>query len=119
MTKRAYLYFFLTFIIGVAVGGWGVYYCAWRAGVWHRPWNENEAVHKLTQRLDLQPDQVKELRSILDDTVKKWREIQAQTKPQLEALHKQTDQRIRQMLNPEQQKRFDSLVRAHEKRAKH
>ncbi len=119
MTRRAYLYFVVTFITGIAVGGAGVYYSAWRAGFWHHPWNENAAIHRMTRRLDLAPPQVQELRAIMDNTVKQWNQIQDQMKPQLDALHKQTDDRIRQILNTGQQKKFDALVLEHERHEKH
>jgi|SRR5579875_3771000 len=118
MTRRAYLYFVVTFLIGIAVGAAGLYYYAWRARLWHHPWNENRAIHRMTRRLDLAPPQVQELRAILDNTVKQWNQIQDQMKPQLDALHKQTDDRIRQILNTEQRNKFEVLVREHERREK-
>jgi len=55
----------------------------------------------------------------MDNTVKQWNQIQDQMKPQLDALHKQTDDRIRQILNTGQQKKFDALVLEHERHEKH
>lgn|SRR5487761_205209 len=118
MTRRAYLYFVITFIAGLVLGGAGVYYYAWRARLWRHPWEENAAIHRMTRRLDLTPQQVQELRPIMDNTVKQWDQVQDQIKPQLEALRQQTDDRIRQILNAGQKKRFDALVRKHERHAK-
>jgi len=118
MTRRAYFYFVVTFITGLVVGGAGVYYYAWHAGLWRHPWEENATIHRMTRRLDLTPHQVQELRPIMDNTVKQWNLIQGQIKPQLDALRQQTDDRIRQILSAGQKNKFDVLVKKHERHKK-
>jgi hypothetical protein len=113
MARRAYIYFVLTFLIGVVLGGAGMYYYAWCVGKWHPPHNANTFVSHMTRDLRLSPQQVKGLRSIIDGDVKQFHAIQAQVRPQIIALHKQTRAAIRQILNSEQVKDFDSMVRAH------
>ncbi len=110
MTRRAYLYFVVTFVIGVILGGVGLYTYAWNTGHWRRRWNEQAAIRSLRKQLDLSPPQVQELRSILDQTDVKYRALQEQARPGFEALHTQTDNRIRQILNPHQATEFDALV---------
>lgn len=110
MTRRAYLYFVITFVIGLALGAIGFYTYAWNTGHWRRPWSENGAIHSLTRQLDLTTAQSGQLRSILDGAIKSHHAIEEQQRPAFEALHQQTDQRIRQILNPDQAKRFDEML---------
>ncbi|HLI34288.1 MAG TPA: hypothetical protein VKW70_04520 [Terriglobia bacterium] len=118
MTRRAYLYFIVTFIIGIILGGAGVYYYAWSTGHWRRNWSEEKAIHRLTRDLNLTPQQAQQLRPIMDDSIKKWNSLQEQVRPQFEALHTETDNRIRQILTPDQTRRFDELLRARRQAAK-
>ncbi|MGH9358648.1 MAG: hypothetical protein ACRD22_17295 [Terriglobia bacterium] len=118
MTRRAYLYFVIIFIAGLVIGGAGTYYYAWQAHLWRHPWNENAEIRRMAHRLTLTPGQVRQLRPIIDDAAKQWSQIQGQIKPQLETLRQQTDGKIRQILDPAQQRKFAALVRKHEKHAK-
>ncbi len=118
MTRRAYIYFLVTFLIGVIIGGGGVYYYAWCAGEWHPPHNAKTFIRHMTKDLRLSRQQVKELSSIVDGDMKQFHAIQAQVRPQLVALHRQTRAEIRQILNSEQVKEFDSMVRAHQEARK-
>lgn len=110
MKRRAYLYFVVTFVIGVILGGVGFYTYAWNSGHWRRRWNEQAAIRGLRKELDLSPPQVQQLRSILDATDKQYRALQEQQRPQFEALHTQTDNHIRQILNPHQATEFYALL---------
>ncbi|HEX5482844.1 MAG TPA: hypothetical protein VFZ08_09500 [Terriglobia bacterium] len=115
MSRRAYLYFVITFIIGIILGGAGMYYYAWGTGHWRRRWSEERVINNLKRDLDLSPQQVPEIRSILDDNIKKYHAIQDSIRPQMDALHHETDGRIRHTLNPQQLKKFNELVREHQK----
>ncbi len=115
MKRRAYLYFVVIFIVGLAIGGAGTFYGAWRAHVWRRPFNENAVIHRLARRLDLTRAQVQQLRPIMDNTHRQWNQIQDQTKPAVEALRQQTNAHIRQILDPNQQRKFAAMVLKHEK----
>jgi Spy/CpxP family protein refolding chaperone len=53
---------------------------------------------------------------ILDDSWQKLRDLQKQLDPQFQAIHQDTRVRIRQVLNADQQKKFDELVRSVEER---
>ncbi|MGH9377817.1 MAG: hypothetical protein ACRD18_07820 [Terriglobia bacterium] len=110
MKRRAYLYFVVTFVIGVILGGVGLYAYAWNSGLWRRRWNEQAAIHSLQEQLDLSSQQVQDVRSIMDESTKQYHALQAQQRPEFDALRAQTDGRIRQILNPRQATEFDAFL---------
>lgn len=116
MTRRAYLYFALTFILGVVVGGAGTYYYAWHHGLWHRRYSKERVISHLKSELNLSDSQVQQLSQIMDDAGQRHRQLQQQINPQFQALHEDTNGKIRAILNPEQLTRFNTLVREAEER---
>jgi Spy/CpxP family protein refolding chaperone len=116
MTRRAYLYFILTFFLGIVVGGAGVLFYAWNTGHWHRRFDRQRLVRRLTRDLDLNATQVQQLTQIMDETSKKMDALRHTLDPQLDALHKESQDRVRQILTPEQLKKFNEMVRRFEER---
>jgi Spy/CpxP family protein refolding chaperone len=120
MTRRVYLYFAVTFLLGVILGGVGVYYFGWSTGRWHRGLNKDRAVARLRRALDLSDAQVQQVSQIFDETSQKMRDLQKQIDPQFQAIREEARSRIHQMLNPEQGKKFDELVKQiDERRRRH
>jgi flagellar biosynthesis chaperone FliJ len=118
MSRRAYLYFALTFLLGAIIGGGCVYYYAWSTGHWHRPFNRRTFVSRLKSELDLSDKQVHELEQIVDDSTGKVQNAQRQADSLLNAVRQETRDRIRQILSPEQNQKFDELVRRWDERRK-
>jgi hypothetical protein len=118
MTRRAYVYFVATFLIGIVVGGGGMYYYAWSAGKWRHPWSENVFVHYWTKQLALTPSQTKQLRSITDDTIKEHAALDKQERLRLEALREKWRTRVRQALPPQQVRKFDEVIHRHDEARK-
>ena len=118
MSRRAYLYFALTFLLGAIVGGTCVYYYAWSTGYWRRPFNRQSFVSRLKAELNLSDTQVFQLEQILDGSTKKFRAAQQQADSQSNALRQETRNRIRQILSPQQTQEFDALVRRWDERKK-
>ncbi len=117
MTRRIYVYFALTFLLGAVVGGGSVFYYGWHSGVLHRGAPSRRAVvSRLTRELDLSDAQVQQLSQIMDDAEKKHQQLQEQFRPQFQALHEETRDRIRKILNPDQVARFDEINRQFEQR---
>jgi len=116
MSRRAYLYFALTFLLGAIVGGTGVYYFAWSSGHWRRPFNRQNYVHRLKAELNLSDSQLTQVEQILDGTTKKFRSAQQQADAQLNAIRQEARAGIRQILSPEQAQKFDELVRRWDER---
>ena len=118
MSRRAYLYFLLTFLLGVLVGAAGFYDFAWSTGHWRRKFSEDAVIKDLTRRLGLTSAQVDQLRGILDDSGRKWHDLQKQVQPMFSSLHADTHQRIRQILAPDQLTKYNALLKRIEERRK-
>jgi len=118
MSRRAYIYFALTFLLGVVVGGTCVYYYAWSAGHWRRPFDRQSFVRRLKGELELSDSQVTQLDRILDGSTSRVRTAQEQSDAQLNSIRQDTRSQIRQILSPEQSQKFDELVRRWDERRK-
>jgi Spy/CpxP family protein refolding chaperone len=118
MTRRAYLYFIITFLLGIVVGGAGVLFYGWYGGHWHRGFEKQRIVQRLTRELNLTDAQVKQLDQIVDDSMKRFAELRKQFEPQFDAAREESNNRIRQILTPEQLTKFDEMVRRFEERGK-
>jgi Spy/CpxP family protein refolding chaperone len=120
MTRRAYLYFTLTIVLGAVLGGAGVYYYLWHSGRLQHPggFNKARAEAHLKKDLNLSSDQMQQLDQIFNEGSKKIDNLQQQVDPQFQAIHMETRARIRQILNPDQAKRFDELVKEMDERRK-
>jgi Spy/CpxP family protein refolding chaperone len=58
--------------------------------------------------LNLSEQQATEIRAILDQTRNEYRTLRTEVRPRYDAVRQQARTRIRALLNPEQQKRFDA-----------
>ena len=119
MSRRVYLYFALTFLLGIILGGACVYYYAWSTGHWHRPFHRQSFVSRLKAELNLSDTQVVQLEQILDGSTKEFQSAQRQADSQLNAIRQETRNKIRQILSPQQTQQFDELVRRWDERRRH
>lgn len=78
-------------------------------GKWGREASPDRAVARMTERLDLTPEQQAQVRRILSDSFEKRREIREGTRRKIEALREETDTRLSGMLTPEQVTKLRSL----------
>lgn len=120
MTRRAYVYFVVTFILGVVVGASVVFFYAWNTGRWFRPFNRQVFIYRLKRDLRLSASQVGQLEQIMDDAGRKFAGVRQDNEARLDELRKETRDRIRQLLSPEQVQKFDDLSRrVDERRRRH
>lgn len=117
MTRRVYLYFALTFLLGVVVGGAGMFLSGWYMMRHHR-FDKQHVVRRLTRELNLTDTQVQQLSQIVEDTSKKYSDLQKQVDPQYRAIREESHNRIRQILTPDQLAKFNEMVRRQEERMK-
>jgi len=111
MSRRAYLYFALTFLLGVIVGATCLYRYAWSTGHWRRPFSRANFVSHLKKDLNLSDTQVQQVGDIIDSSTKKFAATQHQADSQFNAIRQETRGQIRQILSAEQIPKFDELVR--------
>jgi hypothetical protein len=110
MTRRAYLYFVVTFLLGAIVGATAIFYYGWRTGLWHRPFNRQVFINHVKRELSLSSSQVDQLQQIVDETGRKVADARQQNEAQLDAIRKESRGRIRQILSPEQIQKFDEIT---------
>ena len=104
----------MTIILGAVLGGAGVYYFLWNTGrlQHHDGFNKDRAVAHLKKELNLSDAQTQQVGQIFDEASQKVKDLQKQIDPQFQAIHQETRARIRQILNPDQAKKFDEFIRA-------
>ncbi len=119
MTRRAYLYFALTFILGVIVGGAGILLYGWYSGRWHHgPPRPEMVVQYLRKELNLSPSQTDQVRQIFKETGKKFQAIYVKSEPQFTAVRDESRNDIRKILNPQQLAKFNAMVQKWDERMK-
>jgi Spy/CpxP family protein refolding chaperone len=110
-SAKAIILTLAVFVLGGAVGGLGTYL----AGHMRDGHRRQRIVDRLTQQLQLTPDQQKQVEAILEDGHKHitaiYRESQDQARPQYDAVHNEIRSRIRAVLTPAQQPKFDEFLK--------
>jgi hypothetical protein len=71
----------------------------------------DQRVNDLTQRLQLTPEQQKQVGAVFDDTVSKWKALYAPLDADHEQIRQQGRANIRAILTPDQQIKFDDFLR--------
>jgi Spy/CpxP family protein refolding chaperone len=72
--------------------------------------DREEVFEKLKHDLDLTEEQATTTRQILETTRNDYRELRTATRPRYDAIRQSARARIRAILTPEQQQRFDAKV---------
>ena len=116
MTRRVYIYFILTFLLGAILGGAGTFFFTWYTGHWHMRFDRQRIVDHMRRELNLSDSQVQQLREVMDETDAKFKELRKQTAPTFATVRHEMHDRIRRILTPEQAAKFDEIVRRHEAR---
>jgi hypothetical protein len=105
----------LVFALGLASGALGLrLYEQSRGTSGDRRWghfDRERYVSRVTQELQLNADQRKELDRILDDTRDEFAKLRETIQPRVGEIKERTRARIRQMLTPDQQQRFEAFLK--------
>ncbi|MGC1830282.1 MAG: hypothetical protein WA663_07715 [Candidatus Acidiferrales bacterium] len=114
----------VVFLLGVLLGAVATH--MWGERVWgqqnaysagRKP--VNQVVAEFTKELQLTLDQQTQVAAIIDDTRAQWKALYAPLDAQKEQIRQQSRARIRALLTPEQQPKFDAFMqRLDEQRAK-
>jgi hypothetical protein len=75
-------------------------------------------MERLLTRLDLTPQQRREIESILDESHARAEEFRDEMAPQVRALMEKTHERLVAVLTPEQREVFEEMRRTHHQRAR-
>jgi Tfp pilus assembly protein PilN len=118
MSRRAYFYFILVFVLGVVVGSAATVFYGWYSGRWHHRFDEKRVVHFLRRELKLSDTQTQQVDQIIQQTEAKFRDLQQQAEPQFDAVRNESRDRIRKILNPQQLAKFNELVERFDARRK-
>ncbi len=101
--------FVLGGVTGVGIGG--VYRSKGDASFRGSPGRNREAMfEKMRADLNLSEEQSKEMRKVLDETGNEFRALRSELRPRYEELRMKTRGKMRALLTPEQQVKFDSLM---------
>jgi TPP-dependent 2-oxoacid decarboxylase len=111
MKRRAYVYFVLTFVLGIIVGAAGVYCYGWYTGHWHRRFSRHRVVEYLRRELDLSQTQTQQLQQILQEMNKKESELHDKVEPQFQEIREEARNETRKILNAQQLEKFNAMVK--------
>jgi len=117
---RAGLLLVLAFLLGVAVGGLGLgVYTAMAGGRLPFGGHRFHAVRlgDLTRELDLRPDQRERVEGVLRETGQEFGRLREELRPRFQEIRARSRQRIRMLLDAEQQAKFDALSAEWERQA--
>lgn len=125
--KKALYWVFGVLLLGLALGGVGGYALArhYRLPAWpmRQETGEERRAHHRAQvkaELGLTDDQQRRVDDIIAALRAKYRAIQDQSEPQIDAARRQARDEIRAILTPEQKPKFDNFLRRmDEERKKH
>lgn len=111
---KIWLVLVAVFVLGAVTGGalTGLYRsrASGTAGRDVRERAMKERFEKMRQELSLTDQQTTQVRAILDETRNEYKTLREELRPRFEEPRLKARARIRALLNPDQQKKFDSLV---------
>jgi Spy/CpxP family protein refolding chaperone len=107
--------FLVVFLLGVTFGGlgdhiWNQRVSGGTAAINTKP-TRNEVMEDLTQRLNLTPEQQKQIGAAIDETRAKWQALYAPLDGQHDAIRQEGRAKMRAVLTPEQQAKFDDFLK--------
>jgi hypothetical protein len=109
---------FVVFLLGILLGGVGDH--LWNERVQGQEQlaakpntkpTRDQVINDLTQRLQLTPEQQKQIAVTIDDTRAKWQALYAPLDGQHEEIRQQGRAGIRAALTPDQQVKFDDFLK--------
>ena len=111
---KVWLVLLVVFVLGSITGAalTGLYRS--RAGADRPERAMHERFEKMRRELNLTDEQTKSVSAILDDTRNEYRSLRAELRPRFEEPRQKARTKIRALLTPEQQQKFDALVAQHD-----
>ena len=111
---KIWLVLVAVFVLGGVTGGalTGLYRSRASSGAGResRERTMKDRFEKMRQELNLTDDQTTQVRAILDETSNEYKALREELRPRFEEPRLKARTKIRALLNPDQQKKFDALV---------
>src|SRR5439155_17631321 len=109
---KIWLVLLVVFVLGSVTGAalTGLYRSRGGGGAEAREKAMHERFEKMRSELDLTDQQTTSVRTILDETRNEYRALRAELRPRFEEPRMKARARIRALLTPEQQQKFDAMV---------
>ncbi len=104
--SKAQLVIMTTFILGVIVGASSQYLLT-RQTIVPQSSTTEQMVNEMAREVDFDANQRSQVDRIMDDTRRQYQDLRNQVRPQFNAIRDASRRRIREILKPEQQARFD------------
>jgi|GEM_PF-454982 len=111
MRRRFYVYLAVVFLLGMVIGGAGMYSYGWYTGRWHRAFSRHRVVDYLQRQLSLSPSQTQQLQQIVKNMETKESELREQVAPQFQAIREEARTETRKILNAQQVEKFNAMVK--------
>jgi len=107
---KVWLVLVVVFVLGSITGAalTGLYRS--RAGADRPEKAMHERFEKMRRELNLTDEQTKSVSAILDDTRNEYRSLRAELRPRFEEPRQKARTKIRALLTPDQQQKFDAFV---------
>ena len=111
-TLKIWLVLLVVFVLGSITGAalTGLYRSRAGGGAEAHERAMHERFEKMRTELSLTDQQTTSVRTILDETRNEYRALRAELRPRFEEPRMKARARIRALLTPEQQQKFDALV---------
>jgi Spy/CpxP family protein refolding chaperone len=77
---------------------------------------KEDVFERMKSDLNLSEQQATEIRAILDQTRNEYRQLRTEVRPRYDAVRQNARTKIRALLTPEQQQKFDAQVAEHDAR---
>ena len=111
---KIWLVLVAVFVLGTVTGGalTGLYRSRASSGGTRdsRDRTMKDRFEKMRQELNLTDEQTTQVRAILDETRNEYKTLREELRPRFEEPRLKARTKIRALLNPDQQKKFDALV---------
>jgi Spy/CpxP family protein refolding chaperone len=85
---------------------------------WARGMSPQDRFEQFSQRLDLNQDQKTKVQQIFSDTREQLNALRKESEPRVQEIRSQADERIRQVLTPEQWQQFLKIRAEHPRRGR-
>jgi Spy/CpxP family protein refolding chaperone len=106
---RVWTSLMLALLLGAVLGA-GAAWWVGEYGPCAKSWEPYaNVVERFSRKLDLTPDQQREIAAVLEENRQKVKALRGEIRPRFEEIRNATRQEIRQYLSPEQQAKFDAM----------